>query len=176
MSALVLDECGGSAYGNPAIRGAAGGQLQGAALAAAGSAAIRAQAQAGLDDCAVVCAAKLLAPGATLSPEHAAWLELLARVHGLVAPLQVSATGRSDGVLVQAIAGAGPVTVTTLSGPQGAPGTSALSPEQAGWLERLVRLHGGIAPLQVTDAGRSDGVVTQTFSVSGDVTTVSTAP
>jgi hypothetical protein len=51
--------------------------------------------------------------GGGLTAEQAAMLESLARVHGLIDPLQVSATLRTDGTLSQTIGeSAGVVTVT----------------------------------------------------------------
>lgn len=132
---------------------------------------------ASLDGLDTVASASVLAPiggAATISPQHHAWLEALARVHGLVDPLAIGPTGRSDGTLVQSVAGTGPVVVTTLSGPTGAITASALTPQEAAWLEQLVRAYGVIDPLTVTAAGRSDGTLSQTFSVAGAVTTVST--
>jgi hypothetical protein len=108
-----------------------------------------------------------------LSPKHARWLEALARAHGLIDPLTVSATQRSDGTLVQAVAQAGEVvTVTTQTAPSGEEGTSALTAEQAGWLEALVRLHGIIDPLTVTTAERGDGTLSQTIASAAGTTTV----
>ena len=108
-----------------------------------------------------------------LSPQHAAWLELLARAHGLIDPLTVSATERSDGTLVQTVAeAAGTVTLTTTAAPSGAAAPSALTTEQAAWLEALVRLHAGIDPLAVTATERGDGTLHQTLAVVGAVTTV----
>ena len=113
----------------------------------------------------------------SLSPQHAAWLEALARANGLIDPLAVSATGRTDGTLVQTLTEAnGVVTITTTAAPSGAPGTSALSAPQATWLERLVRHHGLIDPLAVTDTDESDGTLRLTTTTSGGVTTVALAP
>ena len=44
------------------------------------------------------------------------------------------------------------------------------------WLEQLVRLYGAIDPLVTTATGRSDGTVTQSFTVAGTVTTIETEP
>jgi hypothetical protein len=116
-------------------------------------------------------AARFVAGG--LSPKHAAWLEALARLHGLIDPLTVSATQRSDGTVVQTVEQAGAaVTVTTQSAPSGDDGTSALTEEQAGWLEALVRLHGLIEPLTVTTSARGDGTLAQTIETAGGTTTV----
>jgi hypothetical protein len=112
-------------------------------------------------------------PAGGLSPKHAAWLEALARAHGLIDPLTVSATQRGDGTLVQTVGeAAGAVTLTTTAAPSGADGTSALTAEQATWLERLVRIHGIVDPLVVTAAQRTDGTLTQSIATAGDTTTV----
>lgn len=113
-----------------------------------------------------------------LSAQHAAWLEALARLHGLIDPLTVTSTGRSDGVLVQTFSEvAGVVTVTPVSVPSGAPGASALTAEQADWLEALARVHGLIDPQTVGPAGRTDGTLVQTIVESPPGTvTVTRAP
>ena len=117
------------------------------------------------------------APATALSPQHAAWLESLARVHGLVAPLQVSATARGDGTVTQTLAQAGALTtITTTARPDGAAGASALSAQQAGWLEALLRVQGLIDPLQVSATARGDGTLTQTITeAAGTVTLERTA-
>lgn len=108
-----------------------------------------------------------------LSLQHAAWLEALARANGLIDTLTVSATHRSDGTLVQSITEVGnSVTLTTTSAPSGAAGTSSLTTNQSTWLERLVRHHGIIAPLTVTDTGESDGVLRLSTTTNAGVTTV----
>jgi hypothetical protein len=110
-----------------------------------------------------------------LSPKHAAWLEALARLHGLVDPLTVSSTARGDGTVVQTVAQeGGTVTITTVSAPTGDDGDSPLTAQQAEWLEGLVRLHGLIEPLSVTTTSRGDGTVQQTISTTGGTTTVTT--
>jgi hypothetical protein len=110
-----------------------------------------------------------------LSPKHAAWLEALARLHGLVDPLTVSSTSRGDGTVVQTVAQeGGTVTITTVSAPTGDDGDSPLTAQQAEWLEGLVRLHGLIEPLSVTTTSRGDGTVQQTISTTGGTTTVTT--
>lgn len=112
-------------------------------------------------------------PAAGLSAQHAAWLECLARLHGLIDPLVVDPTSRGDGTVVQIVDDAGgTATLTTSSAPTGAPGDSALTSTQAGWLEALVRLHGLIDPLVVTPNARGDGTVTQRMDIVGDAVTV----
>ncbi len=116
-------------------------------------------------------------PAATsLSAQHAAWLEGLARVMGLIAPLQVTAAGRGDGVVVQAwTTTAGVTTITTSAKPTGAAGASALTTQQAGWLEALARAHGLIDPLTIGPTGRGDGTLAQTWAPGATVTVTRTA-
>jgi hypothetical protein len=110
-----------------------------------------------------------------LSPKHAAWLEALARLHGLVDPLTVSATARGDGTVVQTVAQVGgTVTITTVYAPSGDDADDPLTEQQAAWLEGLARLHGLIEPLAVTTTSRGDGTVQQTISTAGGTTTVTT--
>jgi hypothetical protein len=110
-----------------------------------------------------------------LSPRHAALLEALARLHGLVDPLTVSATGRSDGTVVQTVSQVGDtVTITTVAAPSGDEADDPLTAQQAAWLEGLARLHGLIDPLSVTATSRGDGTVQQTISTVGGTTTVAT--
>jgi len=115
----------------------------------------------------------------TLSPQHAAWLEALARAHGLIDPLSVDdpevvpGALRTDGTLVQTVTSlAGTVTLTTTAGPTGAAGGSALTAQQAQWLEALVRVHGLIDPLVVTSAARGDGTLAQTMVNAAGTTVV----
>ena len=108
------------------------------------------------------------ATATSLSAQHAAWLEGLARVMGLIAPLQVTDSGRSDGVVTQAwTTTAGATTITTSSRPTGAAGPSALTGQQAGWLEKLARAHGLIDPMTVSATSRSDGTMVQTIAQTG---------
>lgn len=107
-------------------------------------------------------------PATSLSAQHAAWLEGLARVLGLIAPLQVTDSSRSDGVLTQAwTTTSGATTITTSSKPTGAAGASALTTQQAGWLEKLARAHGLIDPVTVSPTSRSDGTMAQTIAQIG---------
>lgn len=112
----------------------------------------------------------------SLSAQHAAWLEGLARVMGLVAPLQVTAAGRGDGTVVQTWTNANDVTVVTTSAkPTGAAGPSALTTQQAGWLEALARAHGLIDPLTISPSGRTDGTLAQTWAPGSTVTITRTS-
>ena len=118
-----------------------------------------------------------VAGGVALSAEHAGWIEALARVHGLVDPLVVTSTTREAGPLQQTMSVAGGVTtVTPVSVPSGAPGTSALTTQQALWLRQLCLIHGLIPaePLTVSETARSSGDLEQTVSTVGDTTTVTT--
>ena len=111
-----------------------------------------------------------------LSAQHAAWLEALARLHGLIDPLRVTAAGRSDGAVTQTFTeSAGTTTVTTVIAPSGVAEASALTATQAGWLEALVRAHGLIAPLQVSATQRSDGALVQTVAESDGTVTLTRA-
>ena len=116
-------------------------------------------------------------PAATsLSAQHAAWLEGLARVMGLIAPMQVTAAGRGDGVVAQSwTTTAGVTTITTSVKPTGAAGPSALTTQQAGWLEALARAHGLIDPLTVGPTGRGDGTLVQTWAPGATVTVTRTS-
>ena len=112
----------------------------------------------------------------SLSAQHAAWLEGLARVMGLIDPLQVTAAGRGDGTVVQSWTNANNVTVITTSAkPTGAAGNSALTAQQAGWLEALARAHGLIDPLTIGPTGRGDGTLAQTWAAGNTVTVTRTA-
>jgi hypothetical protein len=94
----------------------------------------------------------------------------------LIDPLQVSPAARSDGTVVQSIAEAGGVvTVTTLQRPTGATAASALTPQQAAWLEALALVHGLTAPLVVTTTNRTAGALTQTLESDGETVTVTRA-
>lgn len=111
-----------------------------------------------------------------ISAQHAAWLEGLARVMGLIDPMQVTASGRGDGTVVQSWTNANNVTVITTSArPTGAAGASALTAQQAGWLEALARAHGLIDPLTISPAGRTDGTLAQTWAAGNTVTVTRTA-
>ena len=167
----TLEPCAGSADAEINIIGAGAGQLDAATLVASAKLDISGAAAVTLGAATLVSASVIGNPATTISAQHAAWLEFLARVNGLIAPLEVSPTMRSDGVLVQTIEGAEEVTVTTVSAPSGAAGPSALTSQQAEWLENLVRLHGRISPLMVTATGRSDGVLSQQFEMIGSDTT-----
>jgi hypothetical protein len=124
----------------------------------------------------VAGATAAISEGFGLSARHAALLEGLARIHGLIAPLSVSREARSDGTLVQSVSQVGDqVTVTTTSGPTGAEGPSVLNATQAEWLELLALAHGLTAPLVVTPTGRAAGSLNQTISQVDDVVTVSRA-
>lgn len=116
-------------------------------------------------------------PAATsLSAQHAAWLEGLARVMGLIAPMQVTSAGRGDGVVAQAwTTTAGMTTITTSAKPTGAAGPSALTTQQAGWLEALARAHGLIDPLTIGPTGRTDGTMAQTWAAGSTVTITRTS-
>lgn len=97
----------------------------------------------------------------------------IARANGLIDTLSVSQTHRSDGTLVQTITEAnGAVTITTTSSPVGAAGISSLTADQAIWLERLVRHHGIIAPLVVSELGETDGTFVMSTTTNAGVTTV----
>jgi hypothetical protein len=65
----------------------------------------------------------------------------------------------------------GVTTITTTQVMTGANEPSALTAQQALWLESLVRAHGLIAPLQVSATARTDGTLSQTiYETSGTVT------
>lgn len=111
---------------------------------------------------------------ATLSNQQAAYLESLARLHGLVDDLVISETARSDGTVIQTVAEAGTtVTVTTTAAPSGAAGDSGLTAQQAAWLSELAQIYGLIDPLDVTNTLRSSGTLSQTITTAGGTTTVS---
>lgn len=110
---------------------------------------------------------------ARMSGLQGAWLESVARLHGLIDPLTVSPTARTDGTVVQTVSEVGAVvTVTTTAAPSGAVETSALTAQQALWLERLARIHGLVDPLTVTTTARGDGTVQQTIETTGATTVV----
>ena len=112
----------------------------------------------------------------SLSAQHAAWLEGLARIMGLIDPMQVTASGRGDGTVVQSWTNSNDVTViTTSAAPTGAAGPSALTAQQAGWLEALARAHGLIDPLTIRPTGRTDGTLAQTWAPGSTVTITRTA-
>ena len=145
--------------------------LDAATLGAAGALAIAGELAQTLADATLAAAAHV--QNGALSPQHAAWLEGLARLHGLIDPLTVSDTARSDGSVVQTVSQVGAtVTITTTAAPSGAPAVSALSEQQALWLERLARIHGLIDPLTVSDSERGDGTVQQTLASAAGITTV----
>ena len=111
--------------------------------------------------------------GVGLSAQHAAWLERLARINGLVDPLVNTDTQRSDGTMVQSVTPVGAaLRLTPVAGPTGAAGPSALTPQQAEWLEMLARRFGLIDPMDVTTTQRSDGVLTQTIVEAPGTVTV----
>jgi hypothetical protein len=95
------------------------------------------------------------------------------RLHGLIDPLNVSNVARSDGTVVQTLtANAGDIIVTTISAPTGLGGGSALTGQEAAWLEKLARAYGLIDPLTVTETTRGDGTLAQTISELNGTTTV----
>jgi hypothetical protein len=103
----------------------------------------------------------------TITVQQAQRLEAVFRLHGLIDPLVVSATGRGDGTVVQALSGTGPVTVTTSQLPAiGAP-TGAM-------IDKLARWYGLIDPMVEQEASRSDGTLSQSVVTVGGVTTMTT--
>lgn len=115
---------------------------------------------------------------AKISAQHAGWLESVTRLHGLIAPLVNTFDGagralaRSDGTVLQTIADTdAAVTITTTAAPTGAPGNSALTGEQAAWLEALARMYGVIDPYTESLGQRSDGTVTQTLTQTSTTVT-----
>ncbi len=189
-AAITLDAASTTAAGVVALTGASAQTLQALALSAAGHVDIASQlgitlgnltlassavlALSGssdvlLADLAVLATATLQTSATRLSAQHAAWLEGIVRLHGLVDPLAVGPTLRGDGTVVQSIAdAAGVVTLTTIAAPTGIVEDSALTVEQAGWLEALARLHGLIDPLDVSTTSRGDGTVLQSIATTGD--------
>jgi hypothetical protein len=103
-----------------------------------------------------------------LSRYHAALLEALARAHGLIDPLTVTAAGKSDGTLIQDFTGG---VLTTTAAPSGYDDGDGLSAQERDWLETLARAHGILAPLTVTTTGRTDGTFDQSIAVAGDTAT-----
>jgi hypothetical protein len=123
----------------------------------------------------VVLAGVVESPGGALglSAQQAAWLESIARLHGLIDPLVINEVMHTDGVIAQSKSSAGGViTVTTVAAPTGLPGASGLTPQQSAWLEALARAYGLVAPLQLSATGRNDGVFAQTFVEVGNTTTI----
>jgi hypothetical protein len=103
----------------------------------------------------------------TITVQQAQRLEAVFRLHGLIDPLVISATGRGDGTVVQTLSGTGPVTVTTSQLPAiGAP-TGAM-------IDKLARWYGLIDPMVEQEASRSDGVLSQSVVTVGGVTTTTT--
>lgn len=157
-----------SAAGRVDIASALGITFGDLTLEATGETALTGSAAVLLADLGSLAAGALTTYSTRLSAQHAAWLEGVVRLHGLVDPLEVGPALRGDGTVVQSIGEvAGVVTLTTLAAPTGAIEDSALTLEQAGWLEALARLHGLIDPLVVDAVGRGDGTVQQTISTNG---------
>lgn len=162
-----------SAAGHVDIAAALGITLGDLTLSATAAVALTGSAAVTLADLTLLAAGTLTTHATRLSAQHAAWLEGIVRLHGLVDPLAVGPTLRGDGTVVQSIGNVGGVvTLTTLAAPSGAIEDSALTIEQAGWLEALARLHGLIDPLVVDAVGRGDGTVQQAISTSGDTVLV----
>jgi hypothetical protein len=107
------------------------------------------------------------------SNQHASWLESIARLHGLIDPLTVTPTSQGDGTVVQTLSENQPiVTVTTITAPVRFTGDGQFPAEYALMLEKLARLYGLVAPLQVTTTGRTDGTLTQTIDGFGTDTQI----
>ena len=104
----------------------------------------------------------------TVSQQSAMLIYQLALLNGLIkgSPLAVSSTSRTAGDLVQTISESGAVTITTTATPAG------YSQDLDTLIAELAALHGLGVPLSVTATSRSAGSVVQTFSQSGDTTTV----
>lgn len=175
LAMTLVGVTGGEQFGSPALgltvdtAGIASGQSLGAPVITTG---IQATGIESAEEFGLVVVS-LQGTVTSLSAQHAAWLESLARLHGLIDPLVVGPTGRGDGTAVQSVATAGTVvTLTTTAAPTGLPGPSALTIEQAGWLEALVRLHGLIDPLVVSTSSRGDGTLSQVLELVDDVVTV----
>lgn len=92
-------------------------------------------------------------------------LEAVLRLHGLFAPLTVSATARGDGVVTQTLSGTSPVTVHTTA----IPATPVITKTD---LDNLARWYGLIADMVESTASRTDGTLTQTVVTVGGITTV----
>lgn len=105
-----------------------------------------------------------------ISATRANLLYQTALLHGLdvAHPLNVSATERSAGELVQTIEGTDMVTITTISAPP-------LSGSLDDWVDGLAAIHGLTAPLVVTSTSRSAGALAQSIENAGGVTVVTTA-
>lgn len=174
---VVLEALSLSAAGHVDIAAALGITLGDVTFAATGATALTASADVLLGDAVVLAEATLRSYTTQLSAQHAAWLESIARLHGLLDPLTVGPTQRGDGAVVQTIAdSAGVITLTTITAPSGAAGDSALTDEQAGWLEALARLHGLIDPLEVSATGRGDGTLMQSISESSSTVRIERLP
>lgn len=106
----------------------------------------------------------------TVSAARANLIYEIALLHGLVPgnPLQVSATSRSAGAVVQTVSGTDTVTITTVS-------SDVLHGSLDTWIDALAALHGLTTPLVVTSASRTAGALTQSISTTADTTTVQTA-
>jgi hypothetical protein len=102
-----------------------------------------------------------------VSPARANLIYELALLHGLVPgnPLQVSATARSAGALMQTITGTDSVTITTVS-------SDVLQGNLDTWIDALAALYGLTSPLTVTSGTRDSGGVSQTMVSTDGTTTV----
>lgn len=100
-----------------------------------------------------------------LTQAQANRLEAICRLHGLIDPLVVSATGRGDGTVTQIITGTTALTVTTTGLPVAGLPTVAM-------LDNLARWYGLIDPMIEQDTSRSDGTLSQSVATVGGTTTV----
>lgn len=103
----------------------------------------------------------------TMTVQQAARLEAVMRLHGLIAPLVITPTSRSDGTVTQTLSGAGPVTVHTTGLPTTGNITGTL-------LDNLSRWYGLIDDIVESDASRTDGTLSQTVVTVGSTTTLTT--
>lgn len=100
-----------------------------------------------------------------LTTTQAKRLEAIWRLHGLGSPLVVTSTSRGDGTITQTMLGTGPVTVTTTDMP-------AAQQPLASWVDDLARWYGLIDPMVESAANRTDGILSQSVVIVGDITTV----
>ena len=105
--------------------------------------------------------------GYSISPAQAALLYNLYRLHGLAEPLTVSPSLREVASLQQQVTSlGGTTTIETLSLPTEPPLNPGLL------IEELAALHGLTTQLTVTSEGRSAGAITQSFSLTGNLTVI----
>jgi hypothetical protein len=164
---------GSAARSAGAVTHATDGALVGPGSTLSGSAArFRAFASSGVlvgPGSAVAGSAVRSGPPVMITDIQAGLIYQIALLHGLDPsnPLTVSPTARSAGTLSQTVSGTSTVTISTTSAPP-------LSGSAGDWIDALAALHGLTSDLVVTATTRDSGSVSQTLSVTGDTTTVTT--